>query len=324
MKKTILQLSLLFIVQIAICQSNPKEYNSLIKKADSSYNTKTYIASRDYFEKAFKIDHTNSKHLYNAACAAALANDMDKAFNWLNLSIDNGYVNITHLKIDSDLTPLHSENEWKKLILKLEKKIEIIEVNYDKPLQKELLSIYEEDQGMRMKFMGIYKNPNSDRKKIDSIGKIMNHQDSLNLIKVSRILDTKGWVGKDVVGETANKTLFLVIQHADLQTQQKYLPMMREAVKKGNASGANLALMEDRVALREGKKQIYGSQIAKNTETKIYYISPLEDPDNVDLRRANVGLQPIAEYVSQWQIKWDVEQYKRDLPALENIEKTKK
>ncbi len=324
MKKNILLLSLLFIVQIAISQSNPKEYNTLIKKADSCYNTKTYIRSIDYFEGAFKIERTNPKHLYNGACAAALANDTNKAFDWLNLSIDNGYINITHLKIDSDLAALHSKNEWEKLIIKLEKKIEIIEVNYNKPLQKELLSIYEEDQGIRMKFMSIYNNPSSDRKKIDSIGKIMNYRDSLNLIKASKILDTKGWVGKDVVGEEANKTLFLVIQHADLQTQQKYLPMMREAVKKGNASGANLALLEDRVALRQGKKQIYGSQIGRDKETKIYYVSPLEDPDNVDSRRAKAGLQPLADYVSQWQIKWDVEQYKKDLLSLETKEKINK
>jgi hypothetical protein len=324
MKKIILHLSLLFIFQIALCQSNPKEYNSLIKKADSCYNIKTFTLSTDYFAEAFKIEHTNPKHLYNGACATALANDINKAFDWLNLSVDNGYVNITHLKIDSDLTVLHSKKEWEKLIIKLEKKIEIIEVNYNKPLQKELLSVYEEDQGIRIKFMSIYKNPNSDRKKIDSIGKIMNYKDSLNLIRVSKILDTKGWVGEDVVGEEANKTLFLVIQHADLQTQQKYLPMMREAVKKGNASGANLALMEDRVALREGRKQIYGSQIGMNRDTKQNYVSPLEDPENVDQRRAKVGLQPIADYVSQWQIKWDVEQYKRDLPTLETIEKTKK
>lgn len=324
MKKNILLLNLLFIAQIAICQSNPKEYTSLIRKADSCYNTKTYTPSIDYFTEAFKIEHTNSKHLYNGACAAALANDTGKAFNWLNLSIDNGYENITHLKIDSDLAALHSKNEWEKLIIKLEKKIEILGVNYDKPLQKELLSIYEEDQSMRIKFMSIYKNPTSDRNKIDSIGKIMNYKDSLNLIKVSKILDTKGWVGKDIVGEEANKTLFLVIQHADLQTQQKYLPMMREAVKKGNASGASLALMEDRVALREGRKQIYGSQIGRDKETKMYYVSPLEDPDNVDSRRTKVGLQPLADYVSQWQIIWNVEQYIKDLPSLEIKEKTNK
>ncbi|MNY29516.1 hypothetical protein D3C86_1635620 [compost metagenome] len=152
----------------------------------------------------------------------------------------------------------------------------------------------------------------------------MNYKDSLNLFKVTKILDTKGWVGKDVVGEEANKTLFLVIQHADLQTQQKYLPMMQEAVNKGNANGANLALLEDRVALRQGKKQIYGSQIGRDKETNKYYVSILEDPDNVDKRRAEIGLQPMADYVSKWQIKWDVEQYKKDLPEIEKMSKPKK
>lgn len=301
-----------------------QNYKDLIKKGDSCYKAKEYKISRDYFEKAFKIEHANPSHLYNGACAAALANDNSKAFDWLNLSVENGYVNITHLKIDSDLTSLHSKNEWNELIVKLEKKLEIIEVNYDKPLQKELLSIYEEDQGMRIKYMSVYNNPNPDRKKMDSIGKIMNYKDSLNLIKVTKILDTKGWVGKDVVGEEANKTIFLVIQHADLQTQQKYLPMMQEAVNKGNANGANLALLEDRVALRQGKKQIYGSQIGRDKETNKYYVSILEDPDNVDKRRAEIGLQPMADYVSKWQIKWDVEQYKKDLPEIERMSIPKK
>jgi hypothetical protein len=29
----------------------------------------------------------------------------------------------------------------------------------------------------------------------------------------------------------------------------------------------------------------------------------------------------LAEYVSYWQIKWDVEQYKKDLPTIEAKEK---
>ncbi len=59
-------------------------------------------------------------------------------------------------------------------------------------------------------------------------------------------------------------------------------------------------------------------------ESKLYYVQPLEDPDNVDKRRAQVGLQPLAEYVSQWQIKWDVEQYKKDLPKVEAKEKDRR
>ncbi len=43
---------------------------------------------------------------------------------------------------------------------------------------------------------------------------------------------------------------------------------MREAVKKGNANSSSLALLEDRVALRKGEKQIYGSQIGRDQETE--------------------------------------------------------
>jgi hypothetical protein len=77
---------------------------------------------------------------------------------------------------------------------------------------------------------------------------------------------------------------------------------MREAVKKGNALAGNLALMEDRSALEHGKKQIYGSQIGRDMKTGKYYIDPIEDEANVDKRRTAVGLGPLADYASQWNI----------------------
>lgn len=151
--------------------------------------------------------------------------------------------------------------------------------------------------------------------------KLINYYDSINLIKITQILDTQGWLGSDIVGRQGNTTIFLVIQHSDLAVQEKYLPMMREAVKSKKASGSQLALLEDRVALRQGKKQIYGSQIGMDETTNKNYILPLEDPDNVDQRRAEVGLPPLADYVSRWNIVWDPIQYKKDLPAIEALQK---
>jgi hypothetical protein len=117
-------------------------------------------------------------------------------------------------------------------------------------------------------------------------------------------------------------TLFLIIQHADLATQEKYLPMITEAVKIGKANPGDLALLEDRIAIRQGKMQIYGIQIGRDPEDpELYYILPLQDPDNVDKRRTEVGLQPISEYVHQWQIKWNIEQYKKDLPKTQEKSK---
>jgi hypothetical protein len=318
------KLFVIILISFNIGLVQAQTYKDFVQKADSCYRAKEYKLSVGYYDKAFKIEQKNTTDLYNASCSAALFKEDKKAFNWLNLAIDNGYENITHLQIDKDLEFLHDKKEWEKLITKFQKKLEVLEANYDKPLQKELLAIYADDQSIRFDFMKIYKEKGTGSKAVDSIGKIMMHRDSLNLIKVSKILDERGWVGKDVVGSQANQTLFLVIQHADLKSQQKYLPMMREAVKKGNANAGSLALMEDRVALREGHKQIYGSQIATNSITKKSFVSPLEDPDNVDKRRAEVGLGPIAEYAKKFDIVWDVEAYKKELPELEKVSNQKK
>lgn len=93
--------------------------------------------------------------------------------------------------------------------------------------------------------------------------------------------------------------------------------MMREAVKNKKAEPNALALLEDRVALGEGRRQIYGSQIGRDEQTQKHYVLPLEDPDNVDQRRAEVGLEPLADYVKSWDIVWNVEEYKEQLPAIE-------
>lgn len=161
----------------------------------------------------------------------------------------------------------------------------------------------------------VEKKHGFDSEEMKALWKKMDQQDSINLKKVTTILDEHGWLGPGVVGEDGNATLFLVIQHADLTTQEKYLPLMRQAVQQGKAHPADLALLEDRVALGQGRKQIYGSQLGRDEKTGQYYVQPLEDPEHVDERRSAVGLNPLAEYVLQWGIKWDVEAYKRQEEA---------
>ena len=56
----------------------------------------------------------------------------------------------------------------------------------------------------------------------------------------------------------------------------------------------NLALLTDRVLLAEGKKQLYGTQFTfVNGKLKPH---PIQDEANVDKRRAEAGLPPLAEY----------------------------
>jgi len=191
----------------------------------------------------------------------------------------------------------------------------------DKTLKQELNDIWYADQNLRKEYSEVWKKFGKGSHEVDSISNLMKYTDSIHVVRVSQILDEYGWLGKDKIGQQANNTLFLVIQHADLKTQQKYLPMMRDAVKDGKSEPGWLALLEDRVALREGRKQIYGSQIFFNQGNNTYYVAPLEDPDNVDKRRSEVGLNKLERYLKDWNIVWNVEEYKKQLPELELLTK---
>jgi hypothetical protein len=63
---------------------------------------------------------------------------------------------------------------------------------------------------------------------------------------------------------------------------------------KDEVSRSNYAYLTDRVLLAEGKKQLYGTQfIFSNGKWRP---RPIQDEANVDKRRAEIGLPPLAEY----------------------------
>jgi len=297
-------------------QTLPQEYTTLIKKADYFYRVKSYDVSASTYSKAFKTIHWKVPvaDRYNAACVWALAANADSAFAQLNyIATKMNYTDYEQITADHDLNTLYKDKRWKPLLEIVQQNKEKKEAKRNRPLIAELDTIYISDQKYR-KTIDSVEQYGFDSKEIKEHWKTINKKDSINLIKVKLILDQYGWLDTDVVGKQGNTTLFLVIQHADLKTQEKYLPMMREAVKDGKADASALALLEDRVALRQGKKQIYGSQILQDTKTGKYSISPIEDEANVDKRRAKVGLEPLSEYVKHWGIEYKLNQTKESIP----------
>ena len=324
MKKIIFLFSCFIITQFSFGQL--KEYVTLVKKADSLYKAKEYKKSAFAYSDAFKAMSgkglTNDR--YNAACSWALSNIPDSSFFQLErISKLGDYVNYGHITTDPDLVSLHTDERWKPLLEIIKQNKEKAEANLNKPLVAELDSVFTDDQKYRLQLSEIEEKYGSQSNELKSLWKTINEKDSVNLLKVKLILDKYGWLGEDIIGSQGNLTLFLVIQHADSSTRREYLPMMEQAVKQGKANAGNLALLEDRMAFERGKKQIYGSQIGYNPETKRNYVLPLEDPDNVDKRRREVGLGPLSDYVQQWNIKWNVEEYKKTLKEIETKEKTK-
>lgn len=297
-----------------------EKYQELIREAWALYEAEDYLASAQQYSAAF-VALGGKGYIYdryNAACSWALAGQPDSAFvQLLKLAENPDYTDYGHLTTDTDLNTLHEDERWAEVTAKVLANKEKMEANYDKPLVAMLDTIYEEDQKYRRQIGAIEKEHGRESDEMQAHWALIIEKDSINLIKVERILEERGWLGPDVIGSKGNSALFLVIQHADIAVQEKYLPMMREAAAQGNARPSSLALLEDRVALRTGKRQIYGSQIGRDKETGEYYVLPLEDPDKVDERRAEVGLGPLQDYVGRWGLTWDAEAYKALLPTLE-------
>ena len=309
-----------FVCSINIAFGQIDRHDLLIKQADSLHKAKEYTKSASTYSEAFKANGWKSTSInrYKAACSWALANVADNAFYNLNrIAGMMNYKNYGQITTDKDLISLHSDSRWNPLLATVKANKDKAEANLNKPLTQQLDSIYVEDQKYRQQISEIKAKYGWDSKEMSAQWAIINRVDAENLVKVKAILEKHGWLGEDIVGSDGNSALFLVIQHSDLKTQEKYLPMMREAVKNKKASSRSLALLEDRVALGQGKRQIYGSQIGNNPTTQKQCVLPLDDPDNVDKRRAEVGLPALSEYINYWKMTWDVEQYKKDLPALE-------
>jgi hypothetical protein len=109
---------------------NAQTYKQLITVADSLYKIKDYARSIAVYNEALILRQDNPIDLYNAACSAALAGEIERASELLFLALDAGWANFRHLKSDSDLIPLYKTESWHRLL----PRIEGIEAKYNKPL----------------------------------------------------------------------------------------------------------------------------------------------------------------------------------------------
>lgn len=275
-------------------QVNRLTYSDYIHAADSCFMAGDYAGASKQFAMAFCTgEEIAGSHLYNAACAAALAGDHNSAFARLNarLSHDpNWYVDDP--AADRDLASLHTDKRWHAYCDTIMARRDRIEAHFDKPLRARLQEIGGRDQEIRYEFLEAYRAPVCDQARIDSLTREMQIVDSINQVAICNILDKHGFVGSDKVGN-ACAVFWLVIQHAPVELQKKYFNLFEQAAHNGDISLEQVAMMDDRIAMHEGRPQRYGSQIV---DGKLYR---LLNPDKVDQWRKEMGMPPLDDYLKQ-------------------------
>jgi hypothetical protein len=160
----------------------------------------------------------------------------------------------------------------------------------DEELRAELLARSEEDQRVRR---ALSPPPGPFREIPDEVRELM-RIDEANTARLAELIARHGWPGRTLVGEDGAHAAWLLAQHADPQSQPIFLDLLRAAVAAGEASARDLAYLEDRVRVHAGQPQRYGTQFIRDAQG--LRASPIEDPENLDQRRACVGLGPFADY----------------------------
>lgn len=115
---------------------------------------------------------------------------------------------------------------------------------------------------------------------------------------LNEIIDTIGYPTTDKVGKEASEATWLIIQHTIGQPDfmKKCVKLLEVAVRENKASSKNLAYLTDRLAVFEGKPQLYGTQFAwdENGELSPNYF---DDLTKVNQRRKSIGLNSLEEQI---------------------------
>ena len=149
----------------------------------------------------------------------------------------------------------------------------------------------------------------ADSKQYQEQQEIYEKNHAVNEEIVKNLLDTYGWPTREMIGERGNWTICNVIQHADNSVRVEYLPLMRQAVKDKKLEARFLVRAEDRIATERGDLQLYGGQMKYYPETQSMNVWPVYDPANIDKRRAEIGLEPIAVFLkNRFNFDWDLEE----------------
>lgn len=262
---------------MAMTPESQDDYWRLMFHADSLYADRLYDEARQTYDLAFTNDrYIIPLHLSQVARKMKAVGDDKSALGYLThrLEMEKDYYEEPSACPFSELKDTFAlrQQEW----------------GYDLQLKEQLEEMLERDQHDRIQWSQSSAQNPQDLQRNEILRQIAWNTDSINLVAISDILSRMGFPRRDKVGDFASLTTWMVFQHSDLDHQKQFLPQLEEAVAQGIIPPMYLAALQDRIDVREGRPQKYGTQISGDGT-----LCPLLDASRVNEWRKEVGLPPI-------------------------------
>jgi hypothetical protein len=113
--------------------------------------------------------------------------------------------------------------------------------------------------------------------------------------EIERIFERYGWPRRSAVGKDAAHDFWLLVQHQPLDLQERVLPEMERAMREGEASRSDYAYLYDRVSVRHGKPQRWGTQA--KCVNGLAVLDAVEDKEGLEQRRRELRMPPVSIYL---------------------------
>lgn len=270
--------------------------------ADSLRNEGQLDHAISEYKKVFAIDSDNRNNSYNLACALALTYyQNDSAFYYLNYALKTD--SSLWALADPDLIALIEDEQWSGIVSQQMAKYQFKNGELTNPVYAEkLLQLIMKDQALdyqidmaRKYYMKMGQFPHW----YYPIATMKNEISESNFEEMQLLLDRYGWPKYSTVGKLAADAPLLVINHQESEDARiMYLSTIKEHCLMSEGSCMEYAKIQDRILVNTGQLQIYGMQFRYTDDRKLEPF-PIVDPEFVDQRRFEIGLEPIKDYLKR-------------------------
>lgn len=288
--------------------STDPAYIDNVRLGEASLNNMNYDSCMMYYKTAFKIKQTSFMSTMRAAACGYSALDVDYLDQQLSKAFEINWGGSKQVFYNNTEFEYLKGTAFEDMVINAFEDAASI-AGVDIELMEEFENIRYEDQRYRQQMRDVSKEFGRQSPQMDSLWQLQSAADSINTIRIIEIIEKNGYPGKSMVGPGLASTAFLVIQHADLDVQEKYLPVITEAADSGEVNWSSVALLVDRVNMRNEKPQIYGSQVSSDPDTGESFFFEIAEPLKVDSIRATVGLGPLNDYAKFFDFEWDVDKH---------------
>lgn len=298
-------LTIYFLFLTLLAKSQTPTFTIVMSPADSLREAGDLKGAIEEFRKIYISDPKNDNNIYNFACALAVTTQNDSCFKYLYKAIElDTSINVL---TDPDFISVKDDKRWNEFEDKL---ISMLKIKFNNPYKdidyaKKLWRMQAKDQAYYSEIYIAEKKTGMNSTVVRALWTLKHIYNQENQKQLENLIKKKGWPKTSDVGARAAGAAFLIIQHSDNEKQKKYLPIIEKLCKEKEASWQSYALMYDRIQTNENRPQKYGSQVIFNDKTNKYELFPLLDETKVDEWRKEIGMQPLAEYVSRWDIKFE-------------------